>query len=655
MGKSYQCSICGGKFNTKQNYERHMDQEKEFEKGIEGEDYVVCKICGYRSSRLTIHIIKSHGISQDEYLKMFADSILVAPKLSKSISEKTSKSNIRGVGERKDDRPCEFCGEIVNHRHANIWSHYQVCKQTIKPMKEGYDYLKCPECSEKVLLLGRHLKNFHGWNNDRIAVARNNGLVLEAGATKCRKSTTCRKKYGSDHHLASKQVREKISRTTKEKYGVDNVASLKSIKDKQKETTLKRYGVEHAMQCSEVYTKQVKSAGKGPSKLELFFNEHTCKNVVFTGYGGRYIRVKKSVVKGGKEFRNLIPDFMILNDKLSEEGNRLSQERKPLDSRIFRSKYVIELFGDYYHGESLIGVNKEEHEKQVIEAYDSIGISCLVLWESDVLINWNSIKGKVGDWIRVALDDINSQEVRVVEDKVDKRVASYKANDGSGKAFKTQSGLDKWNSSEKNMYSGDFVEGKDYVECKICGHRQCNPLHDHIRKVHKMDVDHYKSVYDEVLTPESYRVHIGETNKKKQRKKWSRKWEGKVVGVDFIECPLCGYRTACNLSRHLKNEHGILDPEAKGIETKTQKCKDNLSNAAIASWDSRGMATKEPKQSFEEFANRKRVDIPEDVLRGLYEVQGLSDDKIGLMYGISGVAVGLKRKSYGISTRSRKN
>ncbi len=57
------------------------------------------------------------------------------------------------------------------------------------------------------------------------------------------------KKYGVEHHLKSKETKEKRRKTVLEKYGVDNIGKI--TRDKAKETTLKRYGVDNYTKTEE--------------------------------------------------------------------------------------------------------------------------------------------------------------------------------------------------------------------------------------------------------------------------------------------------------------------------------------------------------------------------------------------------------------------
>ena len=178
-----------------------------------------------------------------------------------------------------------------------------------------------------------------------------------------------------------------------------NPFSDPEVQEKIKETNQRRYGVDHPMQNEEVFIRQLKSAGVGPSGLEQFFDKHTPDCVVYTGYGGRYLRVKVGVRKYGREIKNLNPDFVVFPDNLLKGAMALSEACEPMDGRTYRVKRVIELLGDYYHSEKVIGVPAAEHQREIEAAYASIGVECLVLWETEVLGDWENVKEKVEGWI----------------------------------------------------------------------------------------------------------------------------------------------------------------------------------------------------------------------------------------------------------------
>ena len=72
------------------------------------------------------------------------------------------------------------------------------------------------------------------------------------------------------------------------------------------------------------------------------------------------------------------PDFIYLSESQYESyvaGASLN------DLRVYK---VVEVFGDYWHGESKTGKSNEEHEAEVVDYYARCGVSCLVIWEGEI-------------------------------------------------------------------------------------------------------------------------------------------------------------------------------------------------------------------------------------------------------------------------------
>lgn len=67
-------------------------------------------------------------------------------------------------------------------------------------------------------------------------------------------------------------------------------------------------------------------------------------------------------------------------------GNRAFWiERKNPDFKHKFLKKVIEVNGDYWHGEMITGLSREEHEQNMTDFYKNQNYECLVLWENDIL------------------------------------------------------------------------------------------------------------------------------------------------------------------------------------------------------------------------------------------------------------------------------
>ena len=204
---------------------------------------------------------------------------------------------------------------------------------------------------------------------------------------------------------------EKRAKTNMERRGVENPFQDEKVKEKIRQTNLKRYGVDHPMKCSAIRAKQALSAGTGMTAVEKRFNELSGPNVVFTGYGARVIHSKRVVHKLGRKMRDLCPDFMVFSDSSSYEAQAASDVSGEM--RKMSSGFIIEVFGDYYHSEAVIGVPREVHEMEVRDAYASVGIDCLILWESDILHNWIEISGGVLAWIEKAKGEMGKKHSRL--------------------------------------------------------------------------------------------------------------------------------------------------------------------------------------------------------------------------------------------------
>lgn len=87
------------------------------------------------------------------------------------------------------------------------------------------------------------------------------------------------------------------------------------------------------------------------------------------------------------------------------------EEGRPLDRQKHRTRWVIELLGDWFHSERMIGVKPEEHEREVVVSYKSAGIECLTLWEKDVMERWDIIGPMVEAWIEKAVRNMNANPI----------------------------------------------------------------------------------------------------------------------------------------------------------------------------------------------------------------------------------------------------
>jgi hypothetical protein len=491
--EEYVCQYCGGKFRYRFNLKKHLKQEASlFLTGVEGEDFVVCCICGLRAESLESHVraVHSSEVSFTDYKIRYGDKTS-SVRHKKTVSNALIGKNVVQIEKRSGAIFCDKCGEWYLKRFNA--KHTEECVSS-HPDKyvERQDYVRCPECSKAMTRLGEHLKEVHGWDDDRIVIETGRGLKLIS-------SKVVEKRAKSVDFEAAQVKREQ---THLERHGFANPFADPATKEKIIGTNQRRYGADHPMQNEEVFTRQTESAQRGPSGQEIFFDEHTCDNVVYCGNGIRFIRTKVGVHKYSRIIKDLNPDFIVLPDNVLESARAASKEGRRLDRQKHRSRYVIELLGDWYHSKEVIGVDSVEHEKEIIEAYRSAGIECLVLWEKDVMNRWELIRPMVDAWIDRAVADMNEHPIfsRATKDKVDRRVGVFVCPYGSGRRFKTQDKLTKWMLDPLNFWRPEMVEGRDYVKCLECQNVRVGKVAEHLRQSHSgMTKDDYLAKYPGAL------------------------------------------------------------------------------------------------------------------------------------------------------------
>lgn len=82
-----------------------------------------------------------------------------------------------------------------------------------------------------------------------------NKTIEEKEKTKEKRKKTNIIKYGVEHGLQSKEIRQKGKETNLEKYGVEFTLQVPEIRKKGFETMIEKYGVHYPMQCSELHDK----------------------------------------------------------------------------------------------------------------------------------------------------------------------------------------------------------------------------------------------------------------------------------------------------------------------------------------------------------------------------------------------------------------
>jgi Zn finger protein HypA/HybF involved in hydrogenase expression len=169
------CVNCGGLVvDGKQKY-HHLKRCMGYKK--EDIDYLRCKECGYKTPNLTRHI-PIHGINTDAYRIKYPNMPLVIESIvEKRAKAILAKGGYKPVSEKRGAMQCLICNEWYQYETSQ--AHREKCIM-IHPDKYelNKNYVKCPECHGIFLRLGKHLKDIHGWNKDRIVLEVGLGLQL---------------------------------------------------------------------------------------------------------------------------------------------------------------------------------------------------------------------------------------------------------------------------------------------------------------------------------------------------------------------------------------------------------------------------------------------------------------------------------------------
>lgn len=222
-------------------------------------------------------------------------------------------------------------------------------------------------------------------------------------------------RYGDEQTLRVPEIRAKGKQTLIERFGVDDAAKSPEIKEKIRQTNLERYGVEWTTQDFETRQKmnlsliKLLSTEEGRQIYSFTHNEYKYKLTCLQKYGSTHPMKNLEYARKHLEhsrragpnklellFNSLYPFFCFSGNgafwkPISSTGkNRNPDFCFPVYSKFNGSpsfKYVthvVEIFGDYWHGEKKTGEPNEIHAQKTIDAWAEAGLKCLVVWEHEL-------------------------------------------------------------------------------------------------------------------------------------------------------------------------------------------------------------------------------------------------------------------------------
>ena len=400
------------------------------ERLVEGQDYVQCKVClqygwDFRFTRMMDHLKKVHGLTEGEYKMKFPGAPVrlstTLEKRKKTVKKRYGVDNVfqdEGVKEKSRETAKEKYGvnhaaiapevqrkraatNLVKYGHENPLGGQEGTKRAQEGMESKYGETcpqRVPEIQEKT----------RETNRERYGSEH----YFETDEFKEKFKAVCLEKWGVVHPMKSEEVRERLAAVFMEKYGVENPLLDPTIQQQAYETNLANHGGRHSQQCPEVRAKAQKTwlekygvdnpskseeikrkikkvwtqkygvpfppqsmwsnqTHTSPNKLEQQVNGLSTEFVVYAGDGSYWVGSEETS-------QNRNPDFIILTRA------QLAAYRDGTKLNDLRTSALIENFGDYWHGPQKTGKDRFTHRREVEMFYEDQGISCLVLWESEI-------------------------------------------------------------------------------------------------------------------------------------------------------------------------------------------------------------------------------------------------------------------------------
>jgi len=209
---------------------------------------------------------------------------------------------------------------------------------------------------------------------------KTNSCLEQANNLKVRNlyKNTCIKKYGTENVLSKNtKCYKKRNRTVKRKYGVSNVFQCENIKNKSKKTLYEKYGV------------------YSPVNLPRYERNYGRRSKI-------HIKVEKYLEESNIDYKSEV------KNKFTKYNDYLTRIYDPqVDILIESKKIVIEINGDVWHANPKIYKSSDiikkwggsktakeiwDFDKFRIKQIEKFGYRVIVLWQLDILKNFDKIK-----------------------------------------------------------------------------------------------------------------------------------------------------------------------------------------------------------------------------------------------------------------------
>jgi predicted transcriptional regulator len=190
-----ECHFCHGLVGDGQQKYRHFKQCKEFEGKKEDIDYISCKLCGFRSTKLEGHLKGVHdGLTSIEYKQKFPDAKIVIDSIVSKRAAANQGKCVKPLELSSQSKVCLKCGQLYDKRKTN--EHLALCiKAYPDKWMIGVDYVKCPICEKPFIVLNMHMKEEHRWTLEDFADAKKMGLKMICDSLNAVRSASNKEAY----------------------------------------------------------------------------------------------------------------------------------------------------------------------------------------------------------------------------------------------------------------------------------------------------------------------------------------------------------------------------------------------------------------------------------------------------------------------------
>jgi hypothetical protein len=291
------------------------------------------------------------------------------------------------------------------HLDKNNWANPEVKEKIRQVNLERYGYENPSQVPEiRAKQLATSLKNHGDEQPLRVPAIREKGRQ------------TNMERLGVPDPAQSPIVQEKIKNTNMERCGVPWTTSDPVTRSKMHQSQIDRYGSmffsseEGKKAVKETFFKRIESYHQ--TNLIRYGATHPMKNV---DYARKHLEHSRRAGPNLLEqrFSELFPEFffsgggsfwkLIPSAKCNKNPDFCYPvHKKPDGSPSFRLvDRVVEILGDYWHGEKKTGEKVEIHAQNLVNQWAEVGLRCLIVWEHEFDNDLESLSARVCKFKRV--------------------------------------------------------------------------------------------------------------------------------------------------------------------------------------------------------------------------------------------------------------